>query len=484
MNKTKQLTYIGVLFLILVFLVSCATTGKKRTGKLTILDKGISAWNKQKPEAARHYWSQLKDIKQRLAYIGYIDQYKKTTTDLDDIVASPPKKESKYLSAYRTLHKTYASFPATLIVPKKTAKKMAVMASGRTRALLDKNKIDMAQKIITQATELYGQTKQTKPLLTEIEILTEYKNTEKAIDSNIRKTRSIENFYDKIDGYERVIISIRKDREELKKRADDADLEESKPIAYIDSRLKKKSQRVRLEMKRTLRERQYSFKDRIGEEFARVPEGGKLGSMSLKETLAFQKEIKSNIETAYKEMEAFNRRYPSVIDKKMLRQVEAQKKTLDGKIAQVEREIRTARDIASRGRPVFPLMIGLFNPEKGGKKGNKKSRPAHLRGTIKGNSHYWWGMVSIPKKKLNDLVITMKDNRPIKVFGENTKSGRRIKNLGDLVNRSYKTGYSWPVLNAGNQLPSGKYYIVVPKGTKLKYEGEAVIYSSFITRMR
>jgi hypothetical protein len=129
-------------------------------------------------------------------------------------------------------------------------------------------------------------------------------------------------------------------------------------------------------------------------------------------------------------------------------------------------------------------MIGLFNPERGGKKGDKRSRPAHLRGTIKTNPHYWWGMVSIPKNKLNDLVITMKDNRPIRVFGENTKSGRRIKNLNDLVNRRYKTGNSWPVLNAGNQLPSAKYYIVVPKGTNPKYEGEAVIYSSFITRMR
>jgi hypothetical protein len=484
MNKIIQLTRIGVLFLILVFIVSCATTGKKRIEKQTILDMGISAWNRQGPDAAIHYWSQLKDKQQQETYIGYVDQYKKATKDLDDIVSSPPTKESQYLAAYNTLHKTYASLPATLEIPKPTAKKMSVMASGRTRALLDKYEIDMARNIITQAAERYGQSKQTAHLLTEIEILTEYKNTERDVNSNIQKTRSIENFYDKIDGYEGAIISIKKKREELKNRAADEDLEESKPIAYIDSRLKKKSQRVRLEMERTLRERQYSFKDRIGEEFARVPEGGKLGSMTLQETLAFQKEIKSNIEVAYKEMEAFNRRYPAVIDRKMLKQVEEQKKDLDSKIAQVEAEIRTAADIASRGKPVFPLMIGLFNPERGGKKGDKKSRPAHLRGTINKNPHYWWGMVSIPKNKLNDLVITMKDNRPIRVYGENTKSGRRIKDLNDLVNRSYKTGNSWPVLNAGNQLPSGKYYVVVPKGTSPKYEGEAVIYSSFITRIR
>jgi len=482
MNKIKQLTRFSAWFFILLFLVACATM---RTGKQTTLDRGIAAWNsRQGPEAAIHYWSQLKNKEQREAYLGYVDQYQKATEDLDDIVVSPPTKESQYLSAYQTLHKTYASLPAALKIPKPTAKKMSVMASGRARALLDRKKIDLAREMITQAAELYGESKETEHLLTEIEILTDYKNKEKEINSNLQEIRSTENFSDKINGYERTVISIKKDRAALNKRVADEDLEDSKPISYMDSRLEKKSQRVRLEMERTLRERQYSFKDRIGEEFARVPEGDKLGSMSLKETLAFQKEIKSNVEAAYQEMEAFNRRYPAVIDQKMLKQVEKQKKDLDSKIAQVEREIRTAADIASRGRPVFPLMIGLFNPEKGGKKGDKKSRPAHLRGTVQKNPHYWWGMVSIPKNTLNDLVITMKDNRPIQVFGENTKSGRRIKNLNDLVNRGYKTGNSWPVLNAGNQLPSGKYFIVVPEGPKPEYEGEAVIYSSFITRIR
>lgn len=484
MNKIEQFTRIGVLFLILVFIVSCATTGKKTIKKQSILDMGISAWNSQGPDAAIYYWSQLKDKQQQETFIGYVDQYKKATNDLDDIVSSPPTKESEYLSVYNTLHKTYASLPATLEIPKTTAKKMSAMACGRTRALLDKYEIDMARNIITQAAERYGQSKETAHLLTEIEILTDSKNKENEINSNLKQIRSTENFFDKIDGYERAIISIEKKREELKNRIAEENIEESKPISDIDSELKKKSQGVRLEMERTLRERQYSFKDRIGEEFARVPEGGKLGSMTLGETLAFQKEIKSNIETAYKEMEAFNSRYPEVIDREMLKQVEIQKKVLDSKIAQVEVEIRTAADIASRGKPVFPVMIGLFNPEKGGKKDDKKSRPAHLKGAIKNDPHYWWGMVSIPQNKLNDLVITMKDNRRIRVFGENTKSGSRIKDLTDLVNSSYKTGNSWPVLNAGNQLPSGKYFIVVPEGAKPEYEGEAVIYSSFITRMR
>ena len=164
MKKTEQLTRIFVLFLILVFIVSCATTGKKKLRKQTMLDKGVSAWNKQNPDAALHYWSQLKNKKQKETYIDYIDQYKKATKDLDDIVSSPPRRESEYLSAYNTLHKTYASLPETLKIPKQTAKKMSVMASGRTRALLDKNRIEMAEKIITQAAELYGKSKQTEHL--------------------------------------------------------------------------------------------------------------------------------------------------------------------------------------------------------------------------------------------------------------------------------------------------------------------------------
>ena len=95
-------------------------------------------------------------------------------------------------------------------------------------------------------------------------------------------------------------------------------------------------------------------------------------------------------------------------------------------------------------------------------------------------------MVSIPNKEMNDLVITLKDNRTVRVFSENTKSGKLIekKNMKDLVNRGYKVGNSWPVLNAGSQLTSNKYFFEVQKGKTPDYEGEVVVYSSFIVRMR
>ena len=85
-----------------------------------------------------------------------------------------------------------------------------------------------------------------------------------------------------------------------------------------------------------------------------------------------------------------------------------------------------------------------------------------------------------------DVDATDSDSRAVRVFGENTKSGRLINrgNLQDLVNRGYRIGNSWPVLNAGAQLPTDKYFFEVQQGKTTAYEGEVVVYDSFVVRMR
>jgi len=82
--------------------------------------------------------------------------------------------------------------------------------------------------------------------------------------------------------------------------------------------------------------------------------------------------------------------------------------------------------------------------------------------------------------------VTMADDRAVRVLSNNTKSGSLIGKDGgkEVVNRGYKMGNSWPVLNAGSQLPSTLYFIEVQEGKKASYEGEVVIYSSFIARQR
>ena len=134
----------------------------------------------------------------------------------------------------------------------------------------------------------------------------------------------------------------------------------------------------------------------------------------------------------------------------------------------------------------MPLMIGLFNADPRSTKGNEKSRPAKFSASNQKKEEYWWGMVDIPRGKMNDLVITLKDNRPVRVFNENTRSGSLIKknNLQDLVNRGSKVGNSWSAFNAGKQLTSNKYFFEIGEGKSKEYSGEVVVYSSFITRSR
>ena len=134
----------------------------------------------------------------------------------------------------------------------------------------------------------------------------------------------------------------------------------------------------------------------------------------------------------------------------------------------------------------MPVMIGLFNPEPGSAEEAKKSRPGVFRAAGVEGDEYWWGMVAIPRGTMNDLVITVSDSREVRVFGENTKSGRLIKrqNMKDLVNRGYRVGSSWPVLNAGAQLPTDKYFFEIQQGKTPAYEGEVVVYDSFVVRMR
>jgi hypothetical protein len=470
--------------LVMLALFSCKTLDFNGLSDDKIIEKGVVAWNEQEPDAARYYWTNIKEADIKKLYLGYLDSFNAATADTDAVLATPPASEEKYLAAYEKTHKTYSTLPESLELPEDVRSRMIVMATGRANALMNANKNTAALNLLRSADKTYGSSPEMALILVEDEILTSVRRTESAADGILAKARSNDDFNGKISDYERAITGVAKAETELTEKGIKAKLQDAPSVISLAGKLKKKKQDVKIEMERKLRERQYSFKDRIGEEFARVPEGETLGSMSLEEILAFQESTKANVEQAYAEMKEFNGMYPAVIDKEMMADVESQKLLLEKKIAQVSAEIRTAKDIASRGKTIMPIMIGLFNPVPGGKPEDQKSRPGVMRGTIKESPAYWWGMVSIPADTLNDLVITMNDERTVRVYAENTKSGSLIKGMNDLVNRGYKVGNSWPVLNAGSQLPSGKYFVELQKGKQQNYEGEAVIYSSFIMRMR
>jgi len=451
-----------------------------------LIARGRDAWNKKEPSAAREHWAALQDAAKRATYVGYVDSYESLGKDLDAAFAAEVDEQAKFDAAYGRARKALASFPSDLKVPEEVKDKAAKIAAVRVRALLDARRTASARELAQSASEAYGDKYDLPAMLKEADLLLATQKSEAKVDATLEKARGEEEFYSKVALYEEATAAYEKAESSLSEQAEKDGSSETAAVSAQAARLKKKKQDSRIEMERRLRERQYSFKDRIGEEFARVPEGDKLGSMTKEEMLAFEAEKKANIDKEYEELRVFHERFPAVIDAGMLAEIDGQRKALESRIAKVEAEIRTAKEIASRGKPVAPLLIGLFNPQPGAKGADQKSRPAALRGTTRGAPDYWWGMEEISKGAMNDLVVTVNDERTVRVFAENTKSGARVgdKGLKDLVNRTYKIGNSWPVLNAGAQLPSTLYFVEVQEGKKPSYEGEVVIYSSFIARQR
>ncbi len=487
MNRRKRgAAAVAAAALAVVVLASCQTFGRRETPDQRAVAKGVAAWNEGSPAAAKPYWGAIKEASLRDKYLSYVDTYEGGVKALDEAAALKPADEARLLAAYEKARTAFARLPQELPVPAETRARASSLAAGRVRALIGANKLSAARETGKTAVAAFGESQEISSMLAEIDVILASRKREADADAALEKARAIEAFDDRIAAQESAVSAYARSEALLGEEAGKAGVARGPGVAGDASRLRKKRQDAAVERDKLLRERAYSFKDRIGEEFARVPEGKNTGSMTLEEVLAHQESVQANVDAVYREMKEFAARYPRALDQELIQDVEDQKKDLDSKIAQINSEIRTAREIASRGKIVLPVMIGLFNPEPGSAEDAKKSRPATFGGTGARKAEYWWGMVSIPKGTLNDLVVTVNDDRTVRVFGENTRSGSLVGKNGikDLVNRGYKVGNSWPVLNAGSQLTSDKYFFEVQGGKTPDYTGEVVVYSSFIMRMR
>jgi len=470
-----------------LLLASCATLekqGPKLTPDEKAIASGVAAWNDKAPSAAGPFWNTIKDESTRKTYTGYIAQFDAGAKSLGDAAAAAPGDEVRILASYEKARKAFAGLPQTLDIPDDVLASGTALAEGRMRALIAADKLTAARDLGRGAVQTFGGTDAIAAMDAEIGVVFRSRDREAAADAALAKVRSESTFDARIAGYETVSTTFSRAETLLADDARKSGATGTPAVAREAARLRTKRQGVAIEREKLLRDQAYALKERIGEEFARVPEN--TGDMTLEEVLAHQESVKANVEKAYEEMTRFAERYPKTVDAEMLEEVEEQKKVLDAKIAQVNAEIRTAKEIASRGKVVMPVIIGLFNPQPGSTAEAQKSRPAVFRSTGARRSEYWWGMVSIPKGTMNDLVVTVNDNRVVRVFAENTKSGTLIerRNLKDLVNRASRIGNSWPVLNAGSQLTTDKYFFEIQPGKTGSYEGDVVVYSSFITRVR
>jgi hypothetical protein len=473
-----------------ILLASCATfdgsAAKATTPDEKAISKGTAAWNQKNPAAAKPFWSEIKDKTARATYTGYVDTFDSGSRYLAEAEAGKAGDEARILASFEKAQKAFAGLPEDLELPYETRASGIAVAENRMRSLIAADKLSKAREMAKLTARTFGSSDAIDSMNAEIDVISTSRKREADAGAVLAKAREAEDFDGRMAGLDSAAAAYARAETLLAGDAVKANIPKSQSVAREASRLRKKRQDLVVEKEKLLRGQAYLYRERIGEEFARVPDKDKVGSMTLEEVLRHQESVKANVEAAYGEMKGFAESYPQAADPEMMAEIEEQKKDLDAKIAQVNAEIRTAREIASRGKVVMPIMIGLFNPQPGSSAEAKKSRPAVFQAKGVKDDEYWWGMVSIPKGTMNDLVITVNDSRTVRVFADNTKSGTLIEKneMKDLVNRGYKVGNSWPVLNAGEQLATDKYFFEIQKGKTPNYEGEVVVYSSFIMRMR
>ncbi|MEI6876290.1 MAG: hypothetical protein WCL50_14305, partial [Spirochaetota bacterium] len=211
-----------------------------------------------------------------------------------------------------------------------------------------------------------------------------------------------------------------------------------------------------------------ALKEKQGEDFARVPDQKDLGTMTGDQILAFNAQTRKKIQGELTTVTGLAAAAPGAVASEDIKAMQDNVNRLD----KVQVEVKKPK---SKGKTVMPVMIGLFNPQKLDK---EKSRPGIFRGSMVAKTDQWWGMTDIPRNSMNDLVVSLTDDRACKVMSQ---EGAKTQ---DLVSRDKKVLNNYPVLNAGPLFQDGLYFLELAKGKTGTYQGEVVIYKAFISRMR
>lgn len=461
---------------------SCASSDVN-TGDPAIT-KGIEAWNKKGASTAKDYWDKIVDEKTKQKYLNYITLYEKGVTALDSTDSIKASQESKLLSAVNTALNNFSKLDPALDLTQEVCDKGASVTAPRIDKLLEQEKIADAKKLLKTAKSVYGSYPELDTVGKEVDTVNSIVTKRTALKESVEKAKEIEDVDNKISTFQSLADSVPSKQKEVSDIASKSGVGSTNAVKVSVKSFNNVCQDVLAERKLAIREKAYEYKERIGDVFSRetpTTGSGKGGAVTNQDILNHYTSVKKDMNVVYSELLEFQKKYPEEIDANVIKDINNQKSTLESKIAVVEKEIAKEKEIASRGKYIG--MIGLFNSESGDA---KKSKPAKFSGNTAKTEDYLWGIADIPAGEMNDLVITLKDNRTIHVYNQNTKSGKQIEKLKlqDLISRQNKVGNSWPVMNAREALNGSIFYIQIEQGKAAEYSGEAVIYSSFITRSR
>lgn len=482
--RTNKLAILAAIALTFTGLMFTACLSSDVGDEDPAIARGISAWNKRGASTAEDYWSQIADEKVRAKYLKYITLYDAGVAALDSTDAMKSTQEAKLLAACNTALKNFSALDPALELTEDICEKGAAITAPRINKLLEAEKTSEAKQLYKSAKNIYGTYPELENAGKEVDAVNNIVAKKKSLKEEADQANAIDDVDEKIKAYEELAKSIPSLQKDVSAIAAKSGVENTSAVKAAVKSYNSLCQDITSQRKLAIREKAYDYKEQIGDVFARQLEGtgsGKNGAFTNQEILNHYTSVKSDMQVAYNQLLEFQKKYPEEIDANVIKDVNTQKATLESKIAVVEKEIAKEKEIASRGKYIG--MIGLFNAEAGDA---KKSKPAKFSGSTAKSADYLWGIVDIPAGSMNDLVITMKDNRNIHVYNQNTKSGKQIEKLGltDLISRQNKVGNSWPVMNAREALKGSIYYLQVEQGKAADYAGEAVVYASFITRSR
>ncbi|MBP3709955.1 MAG: hypothetical protein J6I73_06105 [Treponema sp.] len=481
----------GIIFLaaLAVIIVSCVSTNEVIDSDPAV-GKGVAAWNTRGPSAASAHWEGIKDASKRDKWLNYVTLYEDGKKALDSTDAIKASNEARLLSACNTALTKFSALDSSLELPDDVREKGANLTAQRVDKLLASEKLADARKMYTTAVDVYGSNDALTAVKKEIDVVGVISSEKASLVSQIQKIDEKADFDTKIAAYDAIIAKYQTAQTKVNATVKQAGVGDTSGVAANVRSFNKVRQDVAIQRAAAFRDEAYTYRDRMGEEFARQAEEGsgtgKNGEFTVYDIRNHYQAVGKNMDDIFAELQAFAAKYPNDVGADIIAEAKAQKDDLNAKIRQINQEIAVKEEIESRGKTVMPLIIGLFNPDPNSSASNQKSRPAKFSATKQKNNEYWWGMVEIPRGKMNDLVITLKDNRTVRVFDQNTHSGKDIerKKIPNLVSMQNKVGNSWPVLNAGSQLSTNKYFFEIQKGKTDSYSGEVVVYNSFVVRSR
>ncbi len=461
---------------------SCATFEGIMLGMRSdpdLIDRGVAAWNEVGPDSAYKYWSHIKSGESRNQYMAYIDNLKAGMKRADEASAPRTDDLDSLLAAYGELKKV--QFPATLKVEKFRARVIVLCgraddaAEGKVRGLIKEGNLALAREAAVAALEVIDSSDRLASLLKEIDARYKWKTDTEAkarqaetdADASLEAARKTADQDRKVEAYKLAIAGFANAEALL------GDLGQ-KEAAFAGSsdadrrRLKKKGQDATIEMGRKVKDYATALKEKQGEDFARVPDQKDLGTMTSDQIVAYNAQTRKKIQAELTTVTGLAVAAPGVVPSEDIKAMQDNVVRLD----KVQVEVKKPK---AKGKTIMPVMIGLFNPQKQDK---EKSRPGIFRGSMAAKTDQWWGMTDIPRNSMNDLVVSLNDDRACKVMSQD---GAKTP---DLVSRDKKVLNNYPVLNAGPLFPDGLYFLELAKGKTGTYQGEVVIYKAFISRMR